>query len=272
MGNKHNAGAMDPQIAAQAFERLLPRVQDIRDEDLITINVDLQRVAIVAAAVGRDVLEPDHRARFASLPVREFDIRNIEDLLPVAEALWHATVELARASVGKTGARLPLDLVQRAMELKQRLLKLVEYYLIDDPVAGPEILSIREGSGHIDLATDLSRLATLHQEHDALLRRDIKHYRADDAAAARATSDEMFTLMGETSDDNQAHWAKTVQRLWTLLLDIYGEVSAAGSWLFRHENAQERFPSLYLAGRSIRRRRAEPAEPAESTTEPAPAS
>jgi hypothetical protein len=251
---RNESKAMDPQIAAHAFERWLPRLEEIRDEDLVTVNVDLQRVAITAAAVGRDVLEPDNRARFASLPAHELDIRNVDDLLPVAQALWHATVELARASVGKTGARLPVELVQRAVELKQRLMKLAEYYLLDHPVAGPEILSIREGSGHIDLATDLSRLATLHEQYDAIVRRDTKHYRAGDAAAARSTSDEIFTLMGETSDDNHAHWTRIVQRLWTLLLDVYDEVSAAGTWLFRRENAQERFPSLYVAGRNLRRR------------------
>lgn len=248
---------MDPQSAAQAFERLLPRLEQIRDDDLATVNVDLQRVAITAAAVGRFVLQPEIRARFARLPADEFDIRFVDDLLPVAQALWHATVALERASVGKTGAMLPAELVQRAVEHRQRMLRLVEYYLLDHPHVGAEILSIREGSGYVDLASDLSRLGTVAEDHDAVLRHDTKFYRAGDVAEARAISDQIFTLLGEGSDENHTHWTRTVQRLWTLLLEIYEEVRVTALWLLRRDNAQARFPSLHMAGRSVRRRPAD---------------
>ena len=35
----------------------------------------------------------------------------------------------------------------------------------------------------------------------------------------------------------------------TLLVTVYGEVSAAGAWLWRDEDAAARFPSLYVVGR-----------------------
>ena len=49
--------------------------------------------------------------------------------------------------------------------------------------------------------------------------------------------------------------APLLLRAWSLLITTYQEVSAAGRWLFRHENGEARFPSLYTIGRQRRSRR-----------------
>jgi hypothetical protein len=51
------------------------------------------------------------------------------------------------------------------------------------------------------------------------------------------------------------YWSNYLTRAWSLLVITYGEVSAAGRWLFRQENGEERFPSLYTVGRQRRSRR-----------------
>lgn len=130
------------------------------------------------------------------------------------------------------------------------MLKLCEYHFGDQPVDGAEIADIRLGTGHIDLALDLSRLAKLYQKHKNVIKKDPKHYVASDANDARTHSGEILRLLGEARNENARTWADMVARAWLLLLDVYGEVSGAGRWLFRHDEPETRFPSLWSVARA----------------------
>lgn len=54
------------------------------------------------------------------------------------------------------------------------------------------------------------------------------------------------------SQNNRALSTELAQRAFTLLNTMYGEVSAAGAWLWRHEDPATLFPSLYAVGRAAR--------------------
>lgn len=55
-----------------------------------------------------------------------------------------------------------------------------------------------------------------------------------------------------------------MNRAWTLLVEVYGEVSAAGHFLFRNDDPEGRFPSVYTMGRvnNGRPRKGEPGDDA----------
>jgi hypothetical protein len=241
---------LDPQAAEKAFHAVKQRLLGLDPEKLAARSVDLEKAAVAAAAVGRWVKEKEVRARFASLPKKYFDQAHVDDLEKIALAAWHAAVSLRSASAGKSDAKLPVSLVQKATSIKQRMLPLCEYHFGDDPVDGPEVADIKLGAGYGDLASDLLRLAKLYKKHRARVKTDAKYYVAGDEAEAGRTAHAILRELGEAKNQDQKAWTDLTLRAWTLLEEVYNEVAAAGAWLYRFEDAATRFTSIYTAGRS----------------------
>ena len=235
----------DPSAAEDAFLSLKPRLDELPEDELTTVNLDVQKVASAIIAIGRKIRQPEIRSRFAGLPRDEFDIRNVDGLEAAGMAAFHATIELLRASVHGSEAKVPLSMVEHANQIKQRMLDLLDYHVGDDPVDGPEINSIRQGQGYTDLASDLLRLAELYNKHDELVRRDIKNYVTTDREQAGRLGHEILAVLGKNRDSTQRLWSLYVRRCLTLIRNMYGEVSAAGRWLYRRQDANSMFPSLY---------------------------
>ncbi len=262
-------GSIDPAAAEKAFLGLKSSLLALNADHLTAVNVDVQRAAITACAVGRWLKQPDVRARFATLPAKEFKIAHVDDLESVALAAWHITIELLTAGSGSSEAMLPISLVEDATVVKQRMLALLEYYLSDHPVDSKEVASIKAGTGYADLASDLLRLAKLYRKHAAAVALDTKHYVATDAHDAKKHGMEIVKLLGDAKNMDEKAWTDLLARAWTLLNMTYDEVSAAGEWLFRHEGGAERFPSLYVSGRAGGRpRKKAPAAPEPAANDP----
>lgn len=241
---------MDPAAAEKAFSSLKSSLLALRTDRLTAVNVDVQRAAITACSVGRWVKQPEVRARYAALPVKEFKVAQVDDLESVALAAWHITIELLTAGSGSSEAMLPISLVEEATVVKQRMLSLLEYYLSDHPTDGKEVASIKTGTGYADLASDLLRLAKLYRKHAAAVALDTKHYVATDEHDAKRHGMAIVKLLGDAKNVDEKVWTDLLARAWTLLNTTYDEVSAAGEWLFRHEGGTARFPSLYVSGRA----------------------
>jgi hypothetical protein len=234
--------------ALDAFENLRPELDELTETR--RGNVNLQRAAIAAAATGGRVRAPEMRARFAELPGSVFDIGHVDRLEPAALALWHAVVESKRAAVGASGGFIDPALAEVAAALKSRMFQVIEYHLGDVREVRNELDAIRDGTGYIDQATDLSRLARLYDEYGLALAGDTRHYRAEDGPQADQVSRAIVRELGEGQHDNAAIWSDYVSRAWTLLADTYDEVSAAGRFVFRHEGGESMFPSLVTISRA----------------------
>ncbi len=248
------ADIADDGLLAEAFETMLPRIEAIPKEALVRITTDRQKAAIAAMAIGRFVMQEEVKTRFDSLPEKEFDHSVVPDLKVSGQACWHVEMMLKSAQARGSEAKLAPSLVKAATARKERMIKLVKYHLGDHPEDGAEVKAIQEGTGYIDLASDLTRLASLYRSHKTVVKADTKHYRPDDQAAAEAQAGEIVVQLGEAQKQAEILWNDRARRAFTLLTQIYSEVAAAGHWLFRHDDGDERFPSLYTAGRSGRGR------------------
>lgn len=246
----------------QAYDRIQPRLQTVADSELAPTNTNMAEAALVATAVARRVTEPELYARFqAQAAAGELDMAHVDDLGDLAWGTLHAAIKADRLRYVLTRARLPEDLLARASAVEQRMQACCEYHLADHPTAGPEVERLRAGHGHRDLADDLYGYAALYRAHEALIARDIKHYRASDANEAFHLSREIYALLGDALVAKQRSASAELVRAWTLLLASYGEVSAVGRYLLRRDpaTAATLFPSLVAAGRTARRRRGAPA-------------
>jgi hypothetical protein len=108
-----------------------------------------------------------------------------------------------------------------------------------------ELADIRGGHGYADLSADLLRLAEVYEAHEPRLSGDASHYRPGDRRRARELAQCILEHLGEGTVTEERRWADYVQRAWTFAVNTYEEVSATGRWLFRHEDGEEKFPSLF---------------------------
>lgn len=241
---------IDPNVAGKsALDAFASRREAIPRDRVRTPNADVEVCAIFVMGIARRVNEPALYARFARLPEEEFDIAHVRELGLLAQAAWYARTQLATASATSTEAKLPVTLVQRAAERKARMLKVVTYLFDDHPRIGPEVADIILGTGYRDLASDLIRLAKIYLSERAAVEMDPRHYRADDEADALRDAEEIIAHLGEARGNAERMWADIVARSWTLLVQSYSEVTAAGCWLLRNEGAAEIFLPLVVAGR-----------------------
>ena len=251
---------LDPAAAKKAYDAMAPRRNALAKDSLAVLNVDAQKAAIIALSVSRFVAEPEPAARFALLHAKTFNPAHLGDLPTIALAVSHAYVELQSARAQTTEAKLPVKLVNDASVVKERMLECAEYLFKRHVKLSREIASIRLGSGYLDLASDLVRLAKVYEDNKATVEKDPLNYRASDAAEARTRAQEIHTELGNAQSAEEQQWVASLTRAWTLLRTTYDEVQAAGQFLYRHEEPEEKFPSLFASAGAGRPKKAK--EPA----------
>ena len=180
----------------------------------------------------------------------------------IALTVSHAYVELQSARAQATEAKLPVALVDAATEVKERMLECTEYLFNRHAVLSREIASIRLGFGYRDLASDPIRLAKVYEDKKTTVEKDPLNYRANDAAEARTRAQEILTTLGEAQSAEEKSCVASLTRAWTLLREAYYEVQAAGFFLYRHEEPEEKFSSLYASASNGRPKKAKEPTPA----------
>jgi len=238
-------------------------------DSLAAVNADAGLAAVAALGVFARANEPALLARFKSLPATEFDAGLVELLSTAAWACWFAATEDQKDKSLATEAKVPIDLVRKAVAIEGRMQACCEYYFKDHPEIGPYLAMLRAGSGHRDIASDLLGYASVYREQYDTVKEDKKHFRATDADDAIKTAEEILGILGARLSPEGRVAAENLIRAWTLLLDTYEEVASTGRWLLRHEPHPEKaFPSLFSVIRSGRGgRKKKPTEPAPTEAE-----
>lgn len=240
----------DPAAGKKALDALAPALYGLVEAELVSVSLDVEAATYAALGVVGFVASPAVRARFARLPKEEFDITHLDELELACFAMLHALAEARAAGALETEARLPAALMTEAVEVEARMQALCEYQLSDDPAIKPELDRLRPGSGHRDLVNDLLGYARIYELRADVVKADRKHYRAGDAARARELAGMMIQRLSTAMTPKARAAYDRYVRVWTLLCQRYDEVRAAGLWLWRkNPRAQERFPSLFAAGR-----------------------
>ena len=244
----------DDTDAKTAFTTVQPIALALPKDKITSPNTGVDAAIIAALAVAREASAAPLRARFESLPKKEFDIANLDKLQMYGRACWYSLTQLQAASAQSTEAKLPVRLVEKATKLRTRMIKVLEYFYEPDTRVGKEVTDVRLDSGYRDLARDLGRLAVVYRaEHDEI-KDEKKHFRATDAGDAEKLSQEILDELGAATSAEQKQWTEMVARTWTLLYEAYNEVAATGRWLLRGEGGGggELFVSLVTAGRAAR--------------------
>jgi hypothetical protein len=239
----------DDADAKAAFTAVNAEALALPKDKVLNPNTIVDAAIIAALAVARKASAAPLRARFESLPKKEFDIAKLDNLQQYGRSCWYALTQSQAADVQSTEAKLSVALFDEATQTRARMIKTLEYHYEPDTVVGEEVTDIRRKRGYRDLARDLGRLAVVYRaEHDELVE-DKKHFRATDARDAATLSQKILDELGAAKSAEQKHWTEMVARTWTLLKRAYDDVASTGAWLLRNEDGGEVFVSLVAAGR-----------------------
>ena len=236
----------DLRFDATTAERAYARTAPLRAalEGAPRPRIALQQVAIFSLRQAALLRAPDVRARFALLPAELLSEGSAATLADLGWALWHASVQRSAAESLETSARVSLAVVQRASEVKARMLRVLDYVLGDDPALAPEVASIRSGAGHTDAAEDLTRLAILYEAHRApIAAGGGVHYRAADATLAKELAAQILKELGASDTSAAAKARDEAARAFRALERAYEPIRRFGIALFA--DGEARFPSLY---------------------------
>jgi len=131
-----------------------------------------------------------------------------------------------------------------------------------------ELADIRLGAGYLDLANDLSRLATLYATHRSELAADQRHYETRDAERAASFAKKIRDEY-RAAASRSGEYTELRPRAFSELSRLYNEVRAAAEFLFRNEPAVlDEFPPLRAAAAALSptRRSKKQADPVPSPT------
>ncbi len=229
--------------ASATLARLAPRLQALTVDQAAAPRADAKVVAMAALKVADLLDDADVKARFARLPREEFDPAHLSDLRDAAWAVFHAKSQLDAIAAAES---LPLaaDALERALQLRERMLRVSKYWLEDDAEVAPKLNAIARKKGNADLMADLAKLAALYRAKHATLQADARHYSAADADEAEKLAADAARKDAEHRATAESGARDLLARSFALLSAIYDEVRAAGLYLFRRSNAAELFPAL----------------------------
>jgi hypothetical protein len=246
--------------ARRALVKIESELKGLREDELVVLRVDPQRVADTALGIARRDAAPERRVLFERFAEQgHYDIRHLDHVSDYAQVVWHARREQALAAHDASGAALPEDEVSAAYETRRRMMRVLDYQLGDRHDIRDLLAYLRDGAGHLDLANDLYTLAATYGRDDVRpqLEKDAKHYRASDADEAVRYAEMVRASQGPAPAGEVERLAGVSQRAMTLLLRSYGEHQRVGQFLFgRRENVALTYPSLVGAVRAPRRKRA----------------
>ncbi|MGK4007893.1 hypothetical protein WMF31_35080 [Sorangium sp. So ce1036] len=144
-----------PPQAAEAFDTILPEIEALSPDRLITINLDIPRAVsqVLGVLPGLLALRPA-----VAEQLQKHQVALLDRLEIYALAAWYAHL-LWLSSEGAESALKPL--LAEAVPLRENLLGDAEALARRGLLDAERVAEIRAGQGHIDTANDLVALSAL---------------------------------------------------------------------------------------------------------------
>lgn len=244
--------SIDITQAKAAFEALLPQLELVGPQE--SPRVDLQLAgALVCSIVVRDSQTARHAVLDKLAAGGHFDLKILERLRNIGLASWYVRQQQLQALALTSRAVVDETSLKEAQLTRARMLRVLEYYLDDEPAHFERIAAIRAGNGYIDLANDLTAVADYYEEPSVqkVIVHDTKRFDANDPAHARALAQTIFRALGLRGENAVDRWTTLAAKLWPMLVSHYEELRAAGQWAFRKdEDTSLTYPSLITALRA----------------------
>jgi hypothetical protein len=248
-----------PDLALGALETLRPRIERSVARPRLIRFAD---AAVACSRLHASAGVPELATRLARLPPEEFQPGLLGELAQISWALWHLDLLSAKPLPTVSKARVPAALWDSALRTRREMLEVVEFGLRSVDGIEAELADIRRGSGYLDAARDLLRLAEMYRDYGSILAGRLpQDFKATTADTAGRLADELRVALGLGSVTTPSD--ETGRRLWGLTVSVFGEVRAALQYLLRNDPvALSALPNLSAPRRSTTRTVNDPPTPA----------
>jgi hypothetical protein len=142
----------------EKLEAVRPKLDAIKEEEVRWFKLNVLSTVTSAIRVWQSY-SADKPLFAKTFTAEGFDAAGLSDLPLRIGALWYSDVLLGQ--VMKPTRTLPGEIINEAKPLHAKLAAAALYLFKNDPTLGPQVMSIREGSGYLDMAGDLVRYASL---------------------------------------------------------------------------------------------------------------
>jgi len=243
--------AYHPDAGKKALLALTADLDALAESDFVTLKIDVEAATYAALGVAGFVADPHVHTRFTRLPKEEFDMASVDGLKSACFATLYALGEARAAGALATDVKVSPEITAEATLVEGRMQAVCEYLLSDDSKIKPELDRLRPGTGSRDTANDLLGYARLYDLRPDVVKTDPKNYRPGDAAKALELAGKIIQALSASMTPKARVAYDRYVRSWTWLNRRYDEVRPAGLWLYRKDpQGEQRFPSLFAAGRS----------------------
>ena len=255
MANKKTKSAVEKTAAsATAFDKLRGRWVTLTTAEVATLNADLDLAATAGLVLVDRARKEGREELFAGLAPKYVEKDLLASLELACEAAQHVVVESVKEEAIVTGVKVDLAVIDRGNVVRKRMLKCTSYNLEGNEPVEKEIADIRRGTGYLDHARDLTRLAALYKVHRALLVDDKKNYVATD-------HDDAITLSQQIRDQYRASqsadnvFVNLRPRAFSEVQRLYNEVRDCALFIFRaQDEVKAEFEALRTAMASVKGR------------------
>ncbi|MFO0611890.1 MAG: hypothetical protein U0414_04830 [Polyangiaceae bacterium] len=258
----------DPIIGEQALLVVKPSLLLMDPAEVQVLNFDAYYTAVVAMDLVDLIESARHKSNFDKLPDEVMGEARTAYLRDLAQALLFLESRSRSSIATSTDVRVDAELFAEGVALRERMIRVLTYHFEGNPSMRAELANIRSGTGYVDLASDLMRLATHYSAHRAILAKDTTQYDIKDENRARGVSKEIMTAMRSGPDSGIADLRN---RCWTKALRVYTKLRLGAEILY-FDNPTEfaAFPPMRQAVLALTGRgRSTPADPVPPPAVPA---
>jgi len=232
---------VSPEEARLAYERIEPRYELLREDQLIAVNLDITKAAGIALAA-----EPNLRALRGDIvrQIPRYDLEPLDSLRDVALAAWHVDAALSPP----VAENVPRILFEPAIALRRALLVQARA-LADRGLIELERLPAARRWRTVDVAETLFGLAALLRSAWAEIH-DKTPLAEEDLERAKRLGEELLAAHRRLETPGSG---KLRARAFSLLVSTYDQIRRAVTYVRWDEGDAGRLaPSLYTGSRGGR--------------------
>jgi hypothetical protein len=227
------------EVAEAAYQRVAPEIEALRQEELVTLNVDVVSATSIVLGAADRILT--FRDQFAKMP--DFDLRCIDKLKDYAIAAWY--VHITNLPVPEPAEAEAL--LRETVELRAKFLRwsapLSEEGILDRVAVD----KIKEGSGNKDAPSDVVAFVGLYRANWQAIKGNCGVTEADLERGA-LIGPKVFSLVSQRehrSSTPRAEASLRVRRAWTLPDRAYTQCRRALQYLrFEEGDADDIAPNV----------------------------
>lgn len=223
----------DATTNEKAFNESRATIAGVPDEKIVGLNIDLSQAAMAGLVLVDRAREDGRAERIAMLAPEFIEVDLIDKLETVCLAAQYIVDNAATEEATTATVMVDPVLFDRATAVKNRMIKCITYILEGTQSVEDEVADIKLGSGYMDLAQDLTRLAVIYAKYAKVLAKDPKNYRAEDLAQARADATEVRAQY-RASKTKAAEWERLRPKAYVEIQRLYNEVRDTVRFAYRH--------------------------------------